>query len=63
MQTTLLRASFVRARPPLTPRVLALPLRPIYLAAELEAYVLSHPEPVPQSGKQEKYEQLINQYV
>jgi len=30
---------------------------------ELEKHALANPEPVPQSGKQEKYEQLLNYYL
>lgn len=33
------------------------------LVQELEKVAMSTPEPVPQSGHQEKYEQLLNYYL
>lgn len=43
--------------------LIILPINLLLPAAELEAYTLANGEPTPKSGKQEKFEALINNYL
>ena len=65
-RTSLLNAPNVNNIPSHNPLSTFVPPSPFPLSfptAELESFTLANGEPTPKSGKQEKFEQLINYYV